>query len=154
MYLTAAQIGFFLLTVIFYYMLYRELRLALPKTSLSVEQQKKFIRNLLIVLFSWFAFIYIWSRFGIFSNFELFPFNATPVILIPLITILFFTFSKSAKEILFHIPQENIIKLQVLRFYVEVLLLALFASALLPIQMTLEGRNFDVITGVSAMAVA
>jgi hypothetical protein len=154
MYLTAAQIGFFLLTVIFYFMLYREFRLALPKTSLSAEQQKKFIRNFLIAFFGWFVLIYIWSRFGIFRNFELFPFNAAPVIVLPLIMILFFTFSKSVKEILPHIPQENIIKLQVFRFYVEVLLWALFASALLPVQMTFEGRNFDVITGVTAMGVA
>jgi hypothetical protein len=151
--LGATQIGFFLLTVIFYYMLYRELRLALPKTSLSAEQQKKFIRNFLIAFFSWFALTYIWSRFGIFRNFELFPLNTAPVIIIPLITILFFTFSKSVKEILPHIPQENIIKLQVFRFYVEVLLWALFASAMLPVQMTFEGRNFDVITGVTAMGV-
>lgn len=154
MYLTAAQIGFFILTVIFYYMLYREFRLALPKTSLSAEHQKKFTRNFLISFLGWFAFVYIWSRFGIFRNFEFFPFNAAPVIIVPLITILIFTFSKSVKEILPHIPQENIIKLQVFRFYVEVLLWALFASALLPIQMTFEGRNFDVITGVSAMGVA
>lgn len=151
MYLTAAQIGFFLLTVIFYYMLYREFRLALPKTTLTPEQQKKFNRNFLIVVFGWFAFMYIWSRFGTFSNFDLFPINAAPVILIPLITILFFSFSKTVKEILPHIPQENIIKLQVFRFYVEVLLWALFASALLPVQMTFEGRNFDVITGASAV---
>lgn len=154
MYLTAAQIGFFLLTVIFYYMLYREFRLALPKTSLTVEQQKKFIRKLLIAFFGWLVFIYLWSRFGIFKNFELFPVNAAPVIIIPLITILIFSFSKTVKEILPHIPQENIIKLQVFRFYVEVLLWALFASALLPVQMTFEGRNFDVITGVTAMGVA
>jgi hypothetical protein len=154
MYLTAAQIGFFLLTVIFYFMLYREFRLALPKTSLSAEQQKKFIRNFLIAFFGWFVLIYIWSRLGIFRYFELFPVNAAPVIVLPLITILFFTFSKSVKEILPHIPQENIIKLQVFRFYVEVLLWALFASALLPVQMTFEGRNFDVITGVTAMGVA
>jgi len=151
MYLTAAQIGFFLLTAIFYYMLYREFRLALPKTSLTAAQQKKFIRNFLIVFLGWFVFIYIWSRSGIFRNFELFPFNAAPVIIIPLITILVFTFSKSVKEILIHIPQEKIIKLQVFRFYVEVLLWALFASALLPIQMTFEGINFDVITGVTAV---
>ena len=151
MYLTAAQIGFFLLTVIFYFLLYREFRLALPKTSLSAEQQKKFIRNLLIIFFGWFVFIYIWSRFGIFENFDLFPFNAAPVIIIPLIAILIFTLSKTVKEIIIHIPQENIIKLQVFRFYVEVLLWALFASALLPIQMTFEGRNFDIITGVTAV---
>lgn len=154
MYLTAAQIGFFLLMVIFYYMLYREFRLALPKTSLSAEQQKKFSRNFLIVFFGWLVFIYAWSRFGIFSNFELFPFNTAPVVIIPLITILVFTLSKTVKEILPHIPQENIIKLHVFRFYAEVLLWALFASALLPVQMTFEGRNFDVITGVTAMGAA
>jgi hypothetical protein len=154
MYLTAAQIGFFLLTGIFYFMLYREFRLALPKTSLSAEQQKKFIRNFQIAFFGWFVFIYIWSRFGIFRNFDLFPVNTAPVIVIPLVTILIFSFSKSVKEILPHIPQENIIKLQVFRFYVEVLLWALFASALLPVQMTFEGRNFDVITGVTATGVA
>ena len=151
MYLTAAQTGFFLLTIIFYYMLYREFRLALPKTSLTAGQQKKFARNFLIAFFCWFAFIYGWSRFGIFNNFEHLPYNAAPVILIPLITVLFFTFSKPVKALLLHIPQENIIKLQVFRFYVEVLLWALFASALLPIQMTFEGRNFDIVTGVTAV---
>lgn len=151
MYQTAAQIGFFLLTVIFYYLLYREFRLALPKTSLSAEQQKKFIRNFLIVFFGWFVFIYIWSRFGIFENFDLFPINAAPVIIIPLIAILILTFSKTVKEILAHIPQEKIIWMQSFRFYVEVLLWALYASALLPIQMTFEGRNFDIVTGITAV---
>lgn len=147
----AAQIGFTLLTVVFYYLLYREFRLAMPKTSLSAEQQKKFTRNFLIAFFGWLVFIYIWSRFGIFENFGLFPFNAVPVILIPLITILIFTLSKTVKEILLHIPQEKIIWLQSFRFYVEVLLWALYASALLPLQMTFEGRNFDIITGVTAV---
>lgn len=151
MYLTAAQIGFFLLTIIFYGLFYREFRLALPKTSFSADQQKKFNRNFLIVLFGWFAFVYVWSRFGLFSKFEWFPFNAMPMVLIPLIVILIFTLSKTVKEILVHIPQESLIKLQSFRFYVEVLLWALYASALLPIQMTLEGRNFDIITGVTAV---
>lgn len=147
----AALIGFPLITVIFYYLLYREFRLALPKTSLTAEQQQKFTRGVLIAFFSWLGFVYIWSRFDIFSNFSLFPFNAAPVILIPLITIVLFTFSKKVKEILPCIPQENIIKLQVFRFYVEVLLWALFSVSLLPVQMTFEGRNFDVITGVTAV---
>lgn len=151
MYLTAAQIGFFLITIIFYGLFYREFRLALPKTSFSADQQKKFNRNFLIVLFGWFAFVYIWSRFGLFSKFEWFPFNAMPMVLIPLIVILIFTLSKTVKEILVHIPQESLIKLQSFRFYVEVLLWALYASALLPIQMTFEGQNFDIITGVTAV---
>lgn len=151
MYLTAAQVGFFLLTIIFYYLIYREFRLALPKTSMPPEKQKRFSRNFLIGFFSWLAFVYIWSRFGIFENFEWFPFNAIPVILLPLTIILIFTLSSTVKEILVHIPQENLIKLQSFRFYVEVLLWALYASALLPIQMTFEGRNFDIIIGVTAV---
>lgn len=151
MYLTAAQIGFPIITTIFYTLLYREFRLALPKSTLSAEQQKKFTRNFLIAFFGWLVFIYIWSRFGVFKNFELFPINVAPVILIPLIIILLFTLSKTTKEILLHIPHENLIWLQSFRFYVEVLLWALYASALLPIQMTFEGRNFDVITGVTAV---
>lgn len=150
----AAQIGFFVLTGIFYYLLFREFRLALPKTSLTEEQQKRFTRNILIALASWLVFMYIWSRFGAFSNFSIFPFNAAPVILIPLVTIFLFSISKTVKEIIVHIPQENIIKLQVFRFYVEVLLWAMFSASLLPIQMTFEGRNFDVVTGATATLVA
>ena len=151
MYLTAAQIGFFLLPIIFYSLFYRELRLALPKTTLTADQQKKISRNFLIAVFGWFVFIYAWSRFGTFSNFEIFPINAAPVIIIPLVIVLLFTFSKSVKEILPHIPQEKIIRLQSFLFYVEVLLYGLFSEALLPVQMTFEGRNFDVITGVTAV---
>lgn len=151
MYLTAAQIGFFLLTIIYYGLFYREFRLALPKTSMSPEKQKRLNRNFLVVVFGWFAFVYIWSRFGIFSNFEMFPFNAMPIVIIPLVVILIFTLSKTTKDILAHIPQESLVKLQSFRFYVEVLLWALYASALLPVQMTFEGRNFDIITGVTAV---
>lgn len=151
MYLTAVQIGFSVLTVLFYYLLYREFRSVLPKTTLTPEHQKKFIRNLLITFFCWLVFSYGWSRFGIMNNFNFFPFNVAPVILVPLIVVLLFSFSKAVKEILLQLPHENIIKLQVFRFYVEVMLWALFASALLPVQMTFEGRNFDVITGVTAV---
>ena len=154
MYLTIAQYGFVLLTVIYYFLLFREFRLALPKTSLPASQQKKFIRNFVVVFSVWFVFIFIWSHFGIFRNFNLFPVNAAPVFLLPLIVILIFTLSKSVGEILLYIPQENIIKLQGFRFFVEVLLWALYASALLPIQMTFEGRNFDIVSGITAFLLA
>lgn len=154
MYLTAAQIGFALITLVYVSLLYREFRLALPKTSLTPGQQEKFVRNFLIVAISWLVFVYAWSRFGVFSRFELFPFNTLPVILVPLGIVLVFVFSKTGKAIMVHLPQENIVKLQVFRFYVEVLLWALFASALLPKQMTFEGYNFDIVTGATASLVA
>ncbi|MCI0751380.1 MAG: hypothetical protein L0Y35_06045 [Flammeovirgaceae bacterium] len=88
------------------------------------------------------------------ANFDLFPVNMAPIIAIPLIVILWFSFSKSTGEILYHIPKQNIIRLQSFRFFVELLLWALFVSHLMPIQMSFEGRNFDVLSGITAPVVA
>jgi hypothetical protein len=77
-----------------------------------------------------------------------------PVLGVPMIVILVFTFSKTGKEILLHVPPENIIRLQAFRFFVELLLLALFLEDQAPIQMTFDGRNFDVLSGITAPIVA
>jgi len=77
-----------------------------------------------------------------------------PVLAIPMIAILGFTFSKAGKEILLQIPAENIIRLQSFRFFVELLLWALFIENVAPVQMTFEGRNFDVLSGITAPIVA
>jgi len=71
-----------------------------------------------------------------------------------MIAILAFTFSKAGKEILLRIPTENIIRIQGFRFFVELLLWALYLENQAPIQMTFEGRNFDVLSGLSAPLIA
>ncbi len=149
-----AQIGFAVITVIFFYMLYREFKIALPLTVLSEAQQKKFLNTFLAVLVGWTVVVSALSLAGVMGNFEIFPFNIGPLLMLPLIASILFTFSRSLREVLPHIHPARIIRLQVFRVFVEILLWLLFIDNLLPIQMTFEGQNFDVLSGLTAPVIA
>lgn len=148
------QIGFVALTAIFFFLLYREFKIALPSTSLSKGQQKKFLNTFFGILVVWMVIVSAVSIAGIMGNFSIFPFNFAPFLLLPLIAILLFTFSRTLKEVLPHIHPVRIIRLQAFRVFVEILLWFLFLDNLLPIQMTFEGRNFDVLSGLTAPVIA
>jgi hypothetical protein len=77
-----------------------------------------------------------------------------PVLVIPLIFISAIIFSGKLNEILIQIPIVNLIRLQSFRLFVEILLWALFVKNLVPVQMTFEGRNFDILSGISALLIA
>jgi hypothetical protein len=153
LYLTT-QIGFVAITVLFYFLLYQEFKIALPKTSFTPDKQKRFLNTYVFILLGWAIVVSILSLSGVAGNFEIFPFNIGPLLIIPFAGILLFTFSRSLKEVLPHIQPERIIRLQFFRVPVEILLWLLFIQNLLPIQMTFEGRNFDVLSGLSAPVIA
>jgi hypothetical protein len=148
------QIGFAAITVVFFYLLYREFKLALPNSSLSLQQQKKFLNIFSAVSIGWAVVVSALSLAGVMGNFEIFPFNIGPLLIIPFVIIILFTFSKTLREVLPHIHPARIIRLQVFRVFVEIFLWLLFIDNLLPVQMTFEGRNFDVLSGFSAPIIA
>jgi hypothetical protein len=148
------QAGFIILTFASFALLFAEIRKAANNTAWSPDRKRKFLSFFLVGLIAWTLFVSIWSLSGRMGNFSIFPFNMMPVLGVPMIVILVFTFSKTGKEILLHVPPENIIRLQAFRFFVELLLLALFLEDQAPIQMTFDGRNFDVLSGITAPIVA
>ena len=148
------QVAFVVLTITFFGLLLKEFKIALTKSALDHQQKKKTFSRLLLGLVLWAAFVSGWSMSGRMADFSIFPFNVLPILIIPLITILIITFSKTFWEILIHVPAQNLVRLQSFRFFVEILLWALFIQNQLPIQMTFEGRNFDVLSGLSAPIVA
>lgn len=148
------QAGFILLSIASFALLFKVVRKAVNLTAWSPSRKSRFNALFLISLIVWTLFISVWSIRGPMTNFQIFPFNVMPVLAVPLISILAFTFSKAGKEILLRIPTENIIWIQTFRFFVEQLLLALYLENQAPVQMTYEGRNFDVLSGVSAPLIA
>jgi hypothetical protein len=152
--LLVAQAGFVLLTVIFFWLLMKELKAGIEKTSWEPARKKKYFNRILISIIIWMILVSVWSGSGIMADFTLFPLNFAPVIVIPLISILLWTFSRNLGEVLIHIPAANIIRLQVFRFFVELLLWTLFVALVLPEQMTFEGRNFDILAGITAPLIA
>ncbi|MFZ6012540.1 MAG: hypothetical protein ACOYXT_19510 [Bacteroidota bacterium] len=144
-----SQIGFIVLTIIYFGLLIREFKKGIIVAGWTESQKNKFIKSIIVILVLWSLFVSFWSLSGIMSDFTKFPFNFMPVILIPLVGSLIFVFSKGVGDILKHIPSENILRLQSFRFFVELILWALFVNSLLPIQMTFEGRNFDILAGIT-----
>jgi hypothetical protein len=146
--------GFILLTVLFYGLLLRELKLALPQTDLAAAKQKRILNGTTMALIGWFVVVSILSLSGVLLDFSSLPPRFFILLIIPLITIIALTFSKKLKMILQVIPSQNIIRLQSFRVFVELLLWMLFVRNLLPVQMTFEGRNFDIIAGLTAPVIA
>lgn len=149
-----AQAGFLLLTLVFFSILIREVFRGIGKTAWSAERKSASKRNIIIALAIWAVFLSAWSGSGMMANFSLFPLNLLPILVIPLITALILTFSNPVAEILQNIGRDRIIRLQSFRFFVEILLWLLFIDNLLPEQMTFEGRNFDILAGLTAPLIA
>jgi hypothetical protein len=152
--LLAAQAGFVVLTVIYFYFLLKELRTGVDFTTWNPARKKKFKTGLIVVSIVLAIMISAWSLSGVMGDFSLFPLNFMPVLALPLLLATWIIFSKSFTEVLENISPERLIRLQSFRFFVEVLLWLLFIDGLLPGQMSFEGRNFDVISGISAPVIA
>lgn len=150
--LTFIQIGFALLGLVSVGLLYREIRKAVYLSEDLIKS--RFLPIASMGIMGWITFVSIWSMSGVMGDFSMFPFNVIPVLMIPFLSILYFTFSSIGKEILLRIPVEKIIQLNAFRIVVELLLWVLYLENLAPIQMTFEGGNLDVLSGLSAPFVA
>lgn len=123
-------------------------------TAWDSRKKKRYLRQVIISLVLWALFVSVWSASGKMSEFSMFPLNLMPVILIPVVVAIIFISSRNFGEILRHIPPANLIRLQSFRFFVEVLLWVLFVANMLPVQMTFEGRNWDILAGFTAPVIA
>ncbi|CAN5347732.1 hypothetical protein BH09BAC3_BH09BAC3_08350 [soil metagenome] len=148
------QLGFVILTFTIYTFLLTGLKKALAKTSWDERKKKSIYKHVVFSILGWTIFISSLSLSGFFQDFSSMPPRFVILLVVPMITIVIVTFSKSMKEIAPHIPASNVIKLQVFRVFVEILLWMLFLQNALPVQMTFEGRNFDVLSGLTALPAA
>jgi hypothetical protein len=152
--LLTGKIGFAILTIICVRILLKELNNGISKSNLTDQTKKKTSNLIMIGLIVWLLLVSIWSLSGLMTDFSMFPFNFAPVLFVPLIVVIASLFSKKLGIILQNIPQQNLVRLQLFRFPVELLLWALFAAQALPEQMTFEGRNFDILAGITAPLIA
>ena len=149
------QVGFIASTLFFFSIVISQLSKALVKSKFEVKRQRKIITKVIFILLIWMVVLSGLALSGFFSDFNSMPPRFVIIVIIPLITLTWaLLFSATTKEILMHVPGQTIISLQVFRVVVEILLWLLFIQNLLPVQMTFEGRNFDILAGISAPVVA
>ena len=127
----------------------------LNKTWIKAGWDKwKRLRSLfgtVILVLLWTGLLAVLSNNGFFADFDKLPPRPPLALLFPLPFVLVFAFSKKGTQLLQLVPPQWLICMQSFRILVELLIWFAFLADKLPIQMTLEGRNFDVITGLLAL---
>jgi hypothetical protein len=73
------------------------------------------------------------------------------VVFPPLIFSLAITFSKKSNAFLSNVKQEYLIIIQSFRIIMELILWRLYVQQTIPVQMTFEGLNWDILAGITAI---
>lgn len=148
--MTLIKAAYFLLSAICLFLIVRGLHFGLDKSSLTPEKKKSFSQWFYIIVGVWIALISVLSLSGFLSDFDSLPPRITLVLIPPMVTMLVYTIrSKSLKIVLTAIPVQWILYLQGFRVIVELMLWYQYELGLTPIQMTFEGRNMDIIAGIT-----
>lgn len=105
-------------------------------------------------LLAWLALLAYLADSGFFTDFSSVPPRIIFALLPPVLIILFLTGSGKTTALLGGLPAGWLIGAQVFRVPVEIVLWLLYLGKILPVQLTFEGLNFDVLTGLTAPLVA
>lgn len=100
----------------------------------------------------WLAFTAILALTGFFQDFTSFPPRVALAVMPPFLAVVFIAWRTPTS--LFAGPMRLFVSFQVFRILMEMVLYALYYAAVLPEQMTWDGRNFDVLVGITAPIVS
>lgn len=149
-----AGLPWLMLTLICVVIILYGLNKAMYKTTFTKTRHKKIMIGTTVVIVLWIGLLTVLSSKGFFADFSKLPPRPALVLLLPLPVVLLFAFSKTGTQILRSVPPHWLVLFQTFRVFVELLLLLAFLKNILPVQMTFEGRNFDVLTGLLALPAA
>lgn len=114
---------------------------------------KSNIRRTLFLLIAWLILIGVLAARGFFSDFTSLPPRLSFALLIPLLVVLVFIGGRRGKQLLLNIQPQWLIYPQAFRILVELGIWLLVRNGSLPVQLSFEGRNFDILTGLFAFPV-
>jgi hypothetical protein len=126
----------------------------LPRTGWDRIKQQKLFTRVVAVIFAWIMLVGLLAIRGFFTDFSKTPPRPLFVILLPLPLVLIAAFSKNGTALLKVTPPHWLIGIQAFRILVELLLWRAVLLRLLPVQMSFEGYNFDVFSGILAIVAA
>jgi hypothetical protein len=107
----------------------------------------------MLAITAWVAVLGFLSLQGVFGDFRSVPPRILPVVLVPLIAGFFLLRSAGARDLLARTPPQWPIYAQSFRIVMEIILWLLFVQHRVPAIMTFEGRNADILVGLTAIPV-
>jgi len=129
------------------------LRRGLERTAWPLSGQLRVYRTTLLVLGVWAILLGVLALRGFFTEWLKIPPRIGLAVALPLPVMLWIAFSKKGSELLRLVPAHWLIYLQSFRVVVEIALWLAVRDGALPVQLSFEGRNFDILTGLCALPV-
>lgn len=129
------------------------LHLGMIKAKWERHYRMKVLPGVVFGMAFWVILVGLLSVNGFFRNFSAMPPRPVLVILLPMPVMIIIMLSRKFSDLLLSIPPHWLIYMQSFRIAVEFLLFAAFLKGVLPVQMTFEGLNFDILTGILALPV-
>lgn len=127
----------------------------LGKISSSIYRNASNTPNLvwryIILITGWLILLFTLAKNGFFAVTTSFPPRLIISIVVPSIAILLFSFSTIGVRLLNAVPAHSLILMQSFRIVVEILIWYTYVESKLPIQMTFEGKNADILSGLLAL---
>jgi hypothetical protein len=124
---------------------------------ISAIRQNNSTRTVLVILIIiciWLIIHAILSLNGFYTVTDTLPPRFALTIFPPLLVIVILFFTRSGRKFIDSLSLKILTQLHVVRIFVEIILLWLFLYKYIPKLMTFEGRNFDILAGLSAPLVA
>ncbi len=108
----------------------------------------------LVASATWMAITWIAAASGVLANFERTPPPFGILVLFVFILAFALAFGRLGTRLSTSLPLWLLVAVQGFRLPLELAMHAMYERGVMPIQMTYSGRNFDIVTGVTAVAVA
>jgi hypothetical protein len=148
-----ATAAFVILTFSLIWFVLFTLKKAFYLTQPAIRARKKLIISA-VILISWLLFLAVLALSGFFQNFQDLPPRFALALLPPVLGIIIISNLKATNTILAALPESSLITFQTFRIVMELILWALSLAYIIPVQMTFEGMNFDVLVGLTAPVIS
>lgn len=137
------QLGFYILTLIMLFSIYRLFNFSENKLAIR--------KNFLIIITLWVVYVIIMANSGLLDSLSLPP-RAPVFIILPAFVIIFITTSRGLfKQFLPSLSKSSLVYVQSFRILVELLIYGAFLEGAFSQRVTFEGLNFDILVGISAL---
>lgn len=148
------SILFILLTLTLFYIFMHYFKYALNRVDYKKKKRRRIFRAVPSGIFLWLVFLAIVAYNDFFLDFSGLPPRIFIALIPPFFLILIAVFSGSMDKLLLKLRPWWLVNLQSFRIIMEIILWLLFIEEIIPVQMTFEGLNFDILVGITAIPVS
>ena len=124
------------------------------RKAAATDDRKKRARLIYAGILLWLALQALLASNGFYKNIQATPQKLMAVLLLPLSIIVILFITRTGRKFIDILPLQPLTWLHTVRIAVEIVLYFLFLHNVIPQLMTFEGRNFDILAGITAPLIA